>query len=414
MSFLTSIFYIKKLITILRALNSRSIDLTLRLPSREAQEEYLSRFPEPVDDIERSFFQYRCQCYFAENLLSCNLKNAAALVLLAVVLLKNIVCLSRSKNAFTTTADVFFFEGTIQIAPDSLLHNLKKVSLSTSVILSISDIKFIWMIVRRYPFSFMFILKNVLKISMYSAAIKTYRPSKIVCSCEYSYTSSILTNYCESNDITHVIVMHGEKIFNIRQSFCRFNLFFVWDKYYTQLFKELRADNSIFVVEKPAALKLETAMYALSIKECYDYTFYLTIEDRDSLIRLRTVADKLKQAGKRVILRPHPLRTNIAVIKKFFHEDEIEMPHDVNLSLSVARTDNAVSIGSTVLYQAYLAGKNVVIDDITNIKRFVWFKENDFIMMNKKHTLLSDVIKNLHQANNTDSTTVFPGVMSDE
>ena len=75
-----------------------------------------------------------------------------------------------------------------------------------------------------------------------------YTPKDLYVSAEYSFTSSILTAYCERNRVRHINVMHGEKTFFIREAFSRFHIFYVWDDFYIKLFHQLRANRTEYVV----------------------------------------------------------------------------------------------------------------------------------------------------------------------
>ena len=357
--------------------------------TRLEQETFLSKFETPNDDIERSYFQYICQCHLSKQRQN-YLKNFIACMTVDLILIYNILCKSPKLYNENKCHDVFFFEGSDSIIPDSLTFGYVKVPLNPSFCLSRNDIRFVLEFVRKHPFSGMFLLKNIIKISMYSRAIDKYRPNKIMSSCEYSYTSSILTKYCESRGIEHINVMHGEKIFNIRDSFCRFTKFYVWDEYYLWLFCKLKADQSNFVVEQCKAIRLNISKYVLSKEDCFDYTFYLAIEDADTLSKLRQIVNELQAHGERVILRPHPLYTCLRLLNEYFVTGEIEIPQEVDLAFSIARTTNVVSIGSTVLYQAFVLHKNIVIDNISNLNRYKWFQDNAYIMFGKHHVLLSD------------------------
>lgn len=101
---------------------------------------------------------------------------------------------------------------------------------------------------------------------------------------------------------------------------------------------------------------------------------------------------KILSFDNKVKIRPHPLHMNMKLLLKYFDEKLIEKPDITDIYTSLYGTRNVVSIGSSVLYQAYLLGISVVIDDVTNVDRFNYFKENNYIMFNKEHKLLSEIL----------------------
>ena len=66
-----------------------------------------------------------------------------------------------------------------------------------------------------------FSLKVTIKVAGYSFMITKYQSKAIVVHNEYSFTSSILTAYCETRNVLHINVMHGEKMYYIRDSYFR-------------------------------------------------------------------------------------------------------------------------------------------------------------------------------------------------
>lgn len=68
--------------------------------------------------------------------------------------------------------------------------------------------------------------------------ITKYQSKAIVVHNEYSFTSSILTAYCETRNVLHINVMHGEKMYYIRDSYFRYDRCYVWDAYYRDLLSQ--------------------------------------------------------------------------------------------------------------------------------------------------------------------------------
>lgn len=74
-----------------------------------------------------------------------------------------------------------------------------------------ADICFLLHVFLRYPLYCYFLLKVTIKVAGYSFMITKYQSKAIVVHNEYSFTSSILTAYCETRNVLHINVMHGER-----------------------------------------------------------------------------------------------------------------------------------------------------------------------------------------------------------
>ena len=287
---------------------------------------------------------------------------------------------------------VFFSDGKPDnIIPRSLrdeIGSLKKID-EKEEYFSKPDKKFFWKIVRRYPFSWHFLLKLLIKIRYYSYQIETIHPENIIVCCEYSYTSSILTAYCNDRDIKHINVMHGEKVFFMGDSFFRFNKCYVWDEYYKKLFTELRADNSQFVIEVPPSLSFASNIDA---EKSIDFTYYLGIENQKEIKKIISSLSKLVEEGYRIAIRPHPRYSDMELFRNISNGIELEDCKSLSIEESLERTKNAISFFSTVLNQAYYNQVGVVIDDVTKPEQYNKLHEVGYIMLNKKHKLLSSLI----------------------
>ena len=82
----------------------------------------------------------------------------------------------------------------------------------------------------------------MVKLAMYRYQYEVYHPKAMIVDEEYSYTSSFLTEYCHRLGVEHIDIMHGEKLYFIRDTFFCFDRCYVWDGYYRDLFCQLRAE----------------------------------------------------------------------------------------------------------------------------------------------------------------------------
>lgn len=355
----------------------------------EKQKKYLNHFNKPRDNFERSYYQYKCQMHFHKKIIVLGLNIVSLPLLLFFYFKKNV-----NVNQCDLKEAVFFSDG----KPDNIIPNELRQKYSSWV--TIHDKKerfqkedkiFFHKLVRRYPFSWQFLLKCLIKIRFYSYAISVYNPRSIVVCCEYSFTSSVLTQYCEEKKIHHINVMHGEKLFYIRDSFFKFHTCYVWNDGYIDLFKMLRAENSQFEVAVPTSICF---LNSSNIKKTVDYTYYLGAEEDTVLDNLMQTLDQLACDGNRVMLRPHPRYSDIKKIHEHKGKFIVEDYEDITIEDSLQRTKYAISGYSTVLIQAYHNGTKVVIDNLTQPMIYKKLVDLEYVMLKVEHVLLTDLLKN--------------------
>lgn len=351
------------------------------------QKKYIAHFSEPKDDFQRSFFQYKCQMSLNKLYISF-LLNLASVPLLFLLFFKRAI-----KQNGVHKNSIFFCDGKpTNIIPEVLRNNVGEIEVvdEKKSFLSNSDRKFIVKLWCRYPFSFHFILKCLLKIRYYSYEIQKSHPKNIVVCNEYSFTSSILTKYCEEQGVKHINVMHGEKLYYMRDSFFRFHECYVWDEHYKNLFVQMRAEPTQFVIAVPPSLKFADEK---SNFKTIDFTYYLGAERG---LKLRTIVEameRMRRSGKKVAIRPHPRYTDLNEIVKVASEIELEDCKKMTIEQSLRRTANAVSVYSTVLNQAYNNRIGIVIDDVSDKEKFNLLSERLYVMLKKPHKLLSQMLE---------------------
>jgi hypothetical protein len=281
--------------------------------------------------------------------------------------------------------DVSYIPEKLQKEFDQIIHQdyLSENKLTKSDDALIKDLlKKYW----RNPY---FVLKCAMKIGLYSQHINTYNPKAIITFSEFSFTSSLLTYYCNLRGIEHINIMHGEKLFNIRDSFVGFDRFYVWDEHYINLFIQLRAKKNQFKVEIPKVLSLKVYN-----DDNYDYviTYYLGNECESELTSIINDLSRLDIPSDKICIRYHPRYSDKELVKKIFHGYIIENPYEVDIEKSLSMTKYAVSLYSTVLYLAYINGKEVVINDLSIPKKYEMLDNLNYIMISKPHIKLSDLL----------------------
>lgn len=358
-----------------------------------AQKAFLDGLPAPKDDIQRSYLQYRCQARLMKRGLPF-LLNCAAMPLLPLYSLKLRRHSGSSSEPEQQDDAVLIFAGPQSIVPDSLRREFQITQVKDfqqHQQLDCKDIAYLRELRKRYPFAFYFRFKCMMKVAMYSYVISHHGPRAVICSEEYSFTSSLLTDYCRQRHVAHINIMHGEKLFDITDSFFHFDRFFVWDHFYIDLFCDLRAENSQFVTEIPPSLCFSGQDSQL---ESVDYTYYLGNESPAQIDAILKSLSVLRDRGARVALRPHPIYHDHSY---FLFEDThgflIERAAEISIEDSLLRTGCAVSLYSTVLLQAACNGIPFVIDDVSDPEKYRQLGELRFICLNKEHRLLSELLK---------------------
>ena len=361
------------------------------------QHKYLENFNEPKSAIERSFFQYRCES-FTNIFLSNLMKNFFSF--LVIIPFISLLLLKKKTNIHNNTKyNAVMFDGLCNLSYNNLFNSfdeIHRVQFGKNYYLRIKDFLILLKVIAFRPFSPFWIIKNAYKIALYRFVIDRYDPNVIICASEYSFTSSLLTYYCEQNKIKHINIMHGEKFYFIRDAFFYFHQCYIWDTHYINLFKKLKAYCNEYIVYVPDNLKIEIKNDNSDItSETYKFTYYLGLENYDELISVRESLLKTGVNSYQIAIRFHPRYGdfyNVKMIYKIFCDFFVENPYKISLSDSISRADFVVSLYSTVLYQSYLSGKKIILDDVSFYDKYEMLKELDYIIFNKKHRKLSEFI----------------------
>lgn len=377
-----------KYMTLLSLLQNASKKLAYKrqhkmIQNKDLQTWYINHFQNPVDDFERTYFQYKCQMRIMGAISIA--VNLASFPLFFYYYLKKADTLEHG------IVDAYFTdEENSNRIPDSLKNNYKiwKIQKLRKGYMDVSDRSFLKQFIFRYPFSWQMHLKCLIKLRNYSYIIHSYQPKTVVTCNEYSFTSSFLTLYCETKGIKHIDVMHGEKLYFMRDSFFRFHRIYVWHEHYIALFNKLRATCEDYVIEIPHSLRVDQ----LNVKSKYDYTYYLQITNKTQLRALERELRKLKNKGKVVAIRPHPKVSLLADVYKLFGDYIIEDCKKTDIIESIRNTNSIISLNSTVIFQGYCSGKEIVIDDLSEKKVYLSMVDEMYIGLSIPHLLLSDLV----------------------
>lgn len=351
--------------------------------------DFLYSFPEPKDQYERSYNQYRCQTVNQSIFLKI-LQNLIAIALLIGMLMKR-----KEKNSnLPSSCEALLLSASMNedYIPQILreeFHNIKTSDVEIGFKFYQKDKNYMNRFIKRYLAHPFFVVKCLLKLGEYARLIDIYHPRAILVNNEFSFTSSFLNDYCMFHDIELINIMHGEKLLNIRDSFVSYSRYFVWDSYYVDLLCKLRAPKEQFRIAEPYCLKLRLSN---DIPILYSYTYYLAAESKNEMLSIKNSLLKLEPDREKLCVRLHPRYSDENMAKEIFTGFHME-DKNCSLALSFAQTNCVISLYSTVLYQAYLNHKKYMIDDCSNLKKFQKLKQLEYIMLKKPSLMMSTLLE---------------------
>ena len=335
--------------------------------------------------FSRSYCQYLCQKkLYKQNFF---FLNFLAFFVIYFILYFFQLC---GKSIKKDEKKIIIYFGREETIPKKFL-SYKKKKLENKFFLIKKDIEYFKnKILKKSEKQYYFALKILLKIGVYRYNIEKNDPNFFLVTSEYSWTSSIMTEFCELNKIFHINYMHGDKSYLIRDSFFRFHECYVWDDHYKNVFCELKAFKDQFVTIN----YIDFIPLLKGDKKKYYNTYYLqygeTIDEIDKIVKiLKTLKLSTGYEGK---IRCHPIYT----IEKIKNKIPIEMlDTEINIYSSLLRSYYIIAKSSTVLYEAFImnTGK-ILIDDITRgNSTYTILKELKFISIFKTHQKLSEIVK---------------------
>ena len=346
----------------------------------------------PKDNFGRSIAQHKCQVYpFKKNIFVLNVMAVFMTpVVIVLLLLKRGVHIKDDQSTIVCYG-CFNLPGSLPEA----LRNKKIVyrdNAECPYYLDKADILFLLRFLFRSIWHPFLAFRVILKVAKYRAVFDSFSNLEaIAITGEFVDTSSVMTQYCHENGIKHYDFMQGEAFGSPRASFFHFDKCYVWDRHYEDMFTSFGATPEQFVVSLPLCLqKIQSA----GVEKTIDYTYFLGGDPDEELLVIRAALDKLITRGYVCEVRPHPRWSNLEAVKKVFEGISIQDTSTVNIEKSILQTNNAVSLYSTVLLQAYYNDVNVVIDDLSCPDKFKMLENYQYIMLSKPHKLLSEITRN--------------------
>lgn len=369
-----------------------------RMPYK-MQLKYLSRFSEPADDFERSYYKYKCfceYCYYRRKWVLV-IFNIGAMLLLPFLHFN--LRKAKKKDHQVERVDAVVENiprlPNTDVIPEELLHKfgmkkeVKNIEYSESFLSDEAE-DICRELRKRYFFHFYYRMIVIQKLGQFSRYLECHQPDAVIFySCEREFSGPLQTLLCEKCNAQYISFMHGDYLSTLSFAFQRYSSYYVWDESYKDMFSKLRCASPM-IVYRPQKLK-GTAM-EISDEACtYFATYYFSDETRSEALKIHEVFKEFEAYGLRTKIRPHPRFSNAEMLNDIFSDIEIENPKRVAVAESITNSLFIIGLNTTVLSEAYFSGKRVVIDDISSYEKYSELKTRGYIMMKRKHILLSNL-----------------------
>lgn len=359
----------------------------------EEQKAFLSSLPEPADDMERSYLQYKCFCFFRKP-WQVFLMNCAAL---PPLMIHPLLFRRRRITPEPHSDAVFLCRAYRDIEPLSLREEFPKMQPMTDPkkyrYLSKDDVRFLRELRRRYPLSFFFRYECMSRVALSSGLIACYNPKALIATQQGDFTASYASSYCAARGVEHICIMHGIRFYSIEHSFLRFDRFYVWNAFFKDMFMESRVARDQLKIEVPLSLRFPRTTSELEPVDC---TYYLQNQTLPQVQAIGECLLRLKRAGARIAVRPHPAhRECVKPLAESGYGFIVEDPDQVPIEDSILRTKYAIAFYSTTLVQGYYNGRTPVIDDVNAPEYFAGLKESGYTNQFTSYKLLSELLEEI-------------------
>ena len=369
------------------------------IPDVHEWDRFLNNLPKAKDCIDSSFNKYLCRMkYFPwYKKLIANIFGVCVLPVEIFFLFKSNKAIEKIPNKRTAvlekSRDVPDYK---DIFPTEL-YDKYNVTVAENFnkkfgILCREARKLLLKCIKRHPFHFFYIYFIYMELAAHSHFLLTYNPEAVIVYVnERNVAGSVITELYEGNGRKFISFMHGEYLMQLVQGFMAFSQYYIWDKLYIDMFKRLKCDIGEYIVYTPG--KLERKWDIETSDPPFYCTYYLSGQSKESILRLGSILEGLEAQGKRCKVRLHP-RTlqNVKEELKAFKNLTIEDPIHLSLKESLETTQYVVGLNTTVLSEAYIEGKQIVIDDVSDPKRFKDAEERGSAAFSKEHLLLSELL----------------------
>lgn len=380
-------------------------------PNVKEWSDFLSGFPNEYDYIDQSYFKYKCRLGYLSKwkIVLLNIGSIPFCLLMKISLWGKKKRLNRFEPGLLVIEkknDV----GYQDVIPEELLNVYANHKESPELIglIKFSNLVFceeakeiLKKTIKRRPWDFYYIFWAGKELSKHSFCLLNYNPeATAVYIEERNIASPLIRELYESSGRKYISFMHGEYLLQLIQSFMGFTEYYVWDKQYVDNFKNiLRCSIGKYVIYTPQKLK-KKYMFE-KIESSVFCTYYFSGESRKSILKLKEIFDELSNSGHLCLIRPHPRYSDLNLIHSLFMDSVIENPSEVSIESSLGRTKYVIGLATTVLSEAYVEGKTIVIDDLSDPDKFNNLSERKFLPLQRPHILFSEFYEENKSSNNT-------------
>lgn len=366
-------------------------------PDIYAWKSFINSLPEPKDRIDEAFLKYRCRMEFFPRGKKLLLNAASAAVLFSAVLKGSQSKISLPKLASRS----LLLEEKSDVKPDDVFpwhvidefesfdrtpelhYDFHRISLQAKALFRA--------VAKRYPGSPYFLLWVYKELAKHSQYIAEHNPAAVMVYIdERNVAGPILTEFYEKEGRELFSFMHGEYLYQLIQGYMDFSRYYVWDDFYRKMFsEELNCHIGRYCTYTPR--KLQKKWELEKVQPSVFCTYYFSGESRKTIQTIAELFGDFQKAGKICKVRPHPRYSQIDLIKQTFPEDMIEDPYTTSMEASLGRAEYIVGLSTTVHSEAFVEGRTVVIDDISEPQMFLNLERREYICLNRPHMLLSDL-----------------------
>ena len=369
------------------------------IPDTTKWDSFLAKLPTPKDSVDEAYNKYRCRMYYFPlyKRVIANIFGFAAIPVMLFFLVKSdksILPMQKGVAVLEKSRDVPQYD---DLFPETL-YKQYKIEISENFnkkfgILCKEAKTLFWKSMRKHPFSFFYNYFVYMELAAHSYFLLKYNPEvTIVYVNNRNVASPIITELYENDGRQFISFMHGEFLRELFNGYMSFSKYYIWNSTYISMFKSLNCNIKKYEIYTPGKLKKKWNLESITPE--YYCTYYLSGQSKNYILKLGGLLETLEKRGKKCKVRPHPrnLQYTKEILNSFNHI-RIENSKEVSMKDSLASTQYAVGLNTTVLSEAYIEGRKVVIDDISDPGHFEDSKNRGAAAFAREHILFSNLIK---------------------
>lgn len=369
-------------------------------PDVSQWKQLLQEMPVPRDYVDVAYNKHLCRTHYF-SVFGKIVMNLASAVMLLVnlphILKKRAPMPPVENNTLLLVQDSRISYK--DIAPEELFNQYDQVELDVRKELPMNTLcaearELFLGCVKKHPFSFWFQLLILKELSANCHYLLQHNPkatATYVVESDIAYP--VVTELYERTGRKFISFMHGEYLLQIIHGYMRFSEYYVWDQSYVDMFqKDLNCQIGKYIVYTPKKLQKKWNLEEETPK--YQFTYYFSGESRKTIQNIAEIFGTLENSGISCKVRPHPrFVVHVKEIFDTFQNIKVELPSEVSLRDSLAQTEYAVGLASTVLSEAYIEGRQIVVDDMSDPVQFHSLYERNASVLRKPHRLLSELYR---------------------